>query len=159
MDASTSGVVIEDFEERSSIISAFRSAVKCYNYFYPIVFLECCKHYNFTPTGLNIKHKSFIQFDSQDMTTLWECTIQSTERQLMESLLFGLHEKMLTFEIHFWNELSKIEESIEYDELLEWWVKLAGHLENEQTKIVNRKRKKIKKMLKDDNDKLDVWLV
>ena len=93
------------------------------------------------------------------MTTLWECTIQSTERQLMESLLFGLHEKMLTFEIHFWNELSKIEESIEYDELLEWWVKLAGHLENEQTKIVNRKRKKIKKMLKDDNDKLDVWLV
>ena len=153
MSYSSNGVQIDDNEEKCGIISAFRSAVKCFNYFYHIVFLECCQHVDVIPDGVKIRKQSFIQFNSSDITALWNSTITSTEKSLLDSLLVGLHEKMLQFEITFWDELGTIEEDegLSYDDILEWWVKLVRYCEKEEDVIKKRKCRKIRKMLKDNS--------
>ena len=155
MPSCTNGAVIVDFEEKSGIISAFRSAIKCLNYFYHIVYLESCKHVDATPSGLQIRNKSFIRFDSPDIIATWESTIESTQRNLLDSLLVGLHEKMINFEISFWNELSELEEKTsDFDNILDWYVKLIKYFNKEEETITKRKRKKIRKLLKDNGGKI-----
>ena len=159
MPTSTNGLTIIDYEERSGIISAFRSAIKCLNYFYHIVFLESCKYVNIIPTGLQIKNKSFIRFESADISATWNSTIELTKKSLMDALLLGLHEKMINFEISFWNELGELEENTtDFDNILDWYVKLIRYFEKEETSIIQRKRKKIRKLMKNDTTKLDECL-
>ena len=57
---------------------------------------------------IQINKNLFIKFQSEEVTAFWETTIASTEKQLLESLLIGISEKMVDFEIMFM--FSKIEE-------------------------------------------------
>lgn len=114
------------------------------------VYLESCKHVGATPSGLQIRNKSFIRFDSPDIIAIWESAIESTQRNLLDSLLVGLHEKMINFEVSFWNELSELEEKTsDFDNILDWYVKLIKYFNKEEETIAKRKRKKIRKLLKD----------
>ena len=156
MHSFTSGAAITDFDEKDGIISAFRCSIKCLNYFYHIVFLESCKHVDVRPSGIQIKNQSFIQFDSADITALWHSTIESTEKQLLDQLLIGIHEKMINFEINFWKELGEIEEKTEdFDDILDWWVKLVRYFEKEERRITTRKKKKIRKLLNNNVEKME----
>ena len=147
--------VIDKEEVNSDINSAFSRAVKSYAYFFHISFLECCKHVQYRPPGLQINKSPFISFETGDITALWEETIQSTEIQLMDMLLVGIAEKMITFESEFWGHMETIEsETKDHDDLLEWWVKMIKFLEKEERKTMETKRKKLKKLLKHDQDKL-----
>ena len=150
---------IIDKEEKQGIVSAFRSAVKCYHYFYHVVFLECCKHVDTRPHGIQIKKESFTKFESEDTTAFWEQTIVSTERDLFETLVFGVVEKMVNFEITFWEQLAEIEEDVtNIDDILEWCVKLVRYLEKKEEKIRQRKKKKLRKLLNSDKDKMAMAL-
>ena len=148
---------IEDKEEKSGIVSAFRSAVKAYKYFFHIVFLECCKEIGAKPSGLKINKNSFILFENEELSATWKDTIESTESQLLDILLEGLVEKMMSFEKTFWKMLLDINDTTENAlDLTEWWVKLSMFLNNVEEKEVNRKRKKIRKLA--TGEKLDIAL-
>ena len=141
-------VYVEDFDEKDGFISTFRCAVKAYSYFLHISFLETCKFIDIRPAGIQIKKQSFIEFRSQDMIASWQDTIESTERQLLDTLLMGIAEKMMEFEIEFWSTLQKLEGEVEsMDQLIEWWVKLSKYLEKEEKRIVDRKRRKVRKLV------------
>ena len=147
-------VYVEDFDEKDGFISTFRCAVKAYSYFLHISFLETCKFIDIRPAGIQIKKQSFIEFRSQDMIASWQDTIESTERQLLDTLLMGIAEKMMEFEIEFWSTLQKLEGEVEsMDQLIEWWVKLSKYLEKEEKRIVDRKRRKIRKLVSGNVEK------
>ena len=157
--STNNGIQIKDKEEEAGIISAFRSAVKAYNYFFHVVFLECCKFVDATPVGLQIKKNAFIEFDSNEMCVFWNQTIASTERDLLETLIIGVVDKMIGFEITFWEKLCAIEESVkDFDDVLDWWVKLVRFLSKEEKNIIKRKRKKLRKLFKNDEDRMEMAL-
>ena len=82
-------------------------------------------------------------------------TIHNTERELLETLLLGLVEKLSNFEITFWEKLIEVEENVsDFDEILAWWVKLVRFLDKEEKTLQQRKKKKLRKLLKDDPGKL-----
>ena len=133
MSLNTNAVLVTDKEEKDGIISAFRSAVKAYSYFFHVVFLECCQFVDVRPAGLQIKNEAFIKFDSKDMSVFWDQTISSTEQSLLETLLYGIVGKLVNFEIHFWNSLPELEENTQnFDDIIDWWVKLVRYLEKEE---------------------------
>ncbi|XP_066911610.1 uncharacterized protein [Clytia hemisphaerica] len=159
MPRSTNDIRIKDKEEEAGIISAFRSAVKTYNYFFHVVFLECCKFVDATPVGLQIKKNAFIEFDSNEMCVFWNQTIASTERDLLETLIIGIVDKMMGFEITFWEKLCEIEESVkDFDDILDWWVKLVRFLSKEEKKHCQTEKKKLRKLLKHDEDRMEMAL-
>ena len=61
----------------------------------------------------------------------------------------------MDFEQNFWNKLSLIEEEIYLEKYKDWLVKLIVYLEKEEIKIVKRKKKKLQKLLTNDNEKLE----
>lgn len=149
MDSRTD-VIIEDFDIKNGIISAFRYANKAFSYFFHIVFLECCKSLGVRPKGLQIRNSSFVEFIAQDIIASWNSTISSAEEQLLDTLLMGLVDKMFEIEKDFWKMLGQLEEEVEsLDDIVGWWVKLMCHLEKEETRIIKRKKKKLCKLLSD----------
>ena len=85
-------IVDKDF--RNGFICAFQYAVKAVSYFLHISFLETCKSYNLCPSGLNIRKKPFIEFESVDLKVFWQETLAKTERDLLEVLCVGICERM-----------------------------------------------------------------
>jgi len=150
-------VEVEDFDINNGIISAFRFANKCYSYFYHIVYLECCKHVNVMPSGIQIKNSSFVEFVAPDLIASWKDTISSAEQQLLDTLLIGIADKMLDIEHQFWNMLTDLEKDVEdIDDVIDWWVKMRCHLEKEESRTISRKKKKLRKLLKDEEDKKEM---
>ena len=67
---------------------------------------------------------------------MWKETLESAEKELLETLLVGILEKMNKFENDFWNGLAELGSTIHHDQLLEWLAKLFIHLETEEKKII-----------------------
>ena len=102
---------------------------------------------------MRLEKRPFISFVSHEIRAAWEDTIQSTERQLLETLLYGIHEKLTIFEIDFWREIAKFSSEIDSEILESWFVKLYCFLEQEEKKIMRRKCKKLSKFISDPVEK------
>lgn len=135
--------LVTDKDTTDGIKSCFRSAVKCLNYHYHISFLEVCTTSSVFPSGLRIEKKPFISFVSDQLVAHWEDTINSTQSQLLETLIYGVFEKLIEFEEHFWEEISVMMTEVNLDDLERWLVKVYVFLEKQERKILKRKRKKI----------------
>ena len=60
-------IKILDKDFKNGFVSAFQYAVKAVSYYLHIImvsFLETCKSYELCPTGLSIRKKPFIEFES-----------------------------------------------------------------------------------------------
>ena len=128
------------------------TAVKCTTYHFHISFLETCKQFNVFPSGLRLEKKPFISFFSDELIASWEDTINSTQKQLLETLLVGIMEKLTDFEIHFWTELQETIKDVDKETLEEWLLKLCVHIDRLEKKVLKRKKKKIRKLLNDSFD-------
>ena len=153
-------VNVQDFDINNGIVSAFRYANKCYAYFFHISYLECCKYVGVRPAGLQIKKTPFIQFQTDEFFCSWMDTINSAEVDLLDTLLLGLSDKLWSIEKEFWDMIGAMRRRMtdNFDDMIEWWVKLTCYLEKEETKICNQKRKKIRKLLGRDEDKKNIAL-
>ena len=140
-------IVDKDF--RNGFICAFQYAVKAVSYFLHVSFLETCKSYDLCPSGLNIRKKPFIEFESDDLKVFWQETLAKTERDLLEALCVGICERMFTLESKFWNELRDLEEKHGREEFKEWLVKLMVHLEKKVKKVGKTKQRKLGKLAND----------
>ena len=137
-------IVDKDF--KNGFISVFQYAVKTVSYFFHVSFLETCKSYQLCPSGLNIRKKPFIEFESDELKVFWKETLVQTENDLLEALCVGICERMFKLEEKFWKELRGLEESHSPDVVKEWLVKLYVHLEKKIKKIRKTKRKKLDKL-------------
>ena len=144
-------IVDKDF--KVGFVSGFQYAVKSVSYFFHVSFLETCKSYGLCPTGLNIRKKPFIEFETSDLKIFWNETIRKTEENLLEALCIGICERLFTIEEKFWAELRYLEKEQESEDLKEWLVKLIVHLEREVERIIRRKRKKLKRLCTDETSK------
>ena len=79
------------------------------SYYFHLSFLETCKSYGLCPTGLNIRKKPFIEFESDELKVFWKETIENTEKDLLETLCVGICESMFSIEKKFWDELYQLE--------------------------------------------------
>ena len=62
---------ILDKDFKNGFVSAFQYAVKMVSYYLlHVSFLETCKSYGFCPTGLSIRKKPFIEFESHELKVL-----------------------------------------------------------------------------------------
>jgi len=75
-----------------------------------------------------------VVFETKDITIEWENTVVRAENELMEMLLIGLSEKMLSFEERFWRLLGETEATTDSKDLVDWWVKLSLYLEKNERK-------------------------
>ena len=96
----------------------------------------------FAMAGLIINKSPFISFSSHELTAIWEDTISSTQSQLLDTLIIGIHSKLVDFQQDFWVKLSVIEGDIDLDKYKDWLVKIIVYLEKEELKIVKRKKHK-----------------
>ena len=55
---------ILDKDFKNGFVSAFHYAVKVVSYCFHVSFIETCKSYGLCPTGLSIRKKPFIEFES-----------------------------------------------------------------------------------------------
>ena len=138
-----------DNDSLAGINSYFRCAVKCITYHYHISFLEICKSFNVTPFGLKIEKKPFISFTSHEINAVWKDVINSTQHQLLETLIYGIHEKLSNFEVEFWKGVLEYAKEVDMEALEGWFVGLYCHLEKEEKEILKRKRKKLCKLILD----------
>ena len=97
---------ILDKDFKNGFVSAFQYAVKVVSYYLLISFLETCKNYGLCPTGLSIRKKPFIEFESDELKVFWKETIINTEI--------------------FWDELYQLEENNYSVNFKEWLVKKKG---------------------------------
>ena len=84
---------ILDKDFKNGFVSAFHCAVKVVSYYFHVSFLETCKSYGLCPTGLSIRKKPFIEFDSDELKVSWKETIENTEKDLFEALCVGICEE------------------------------------------------------------------
>ena len=71
------------------------------SYYFHVSFLETCKSYGLCPTGLSIRKKPFIEFESDELKVFWKETIENTEKDLLEALCVGICERMFSIEKSF----------------------------------------------------------
>lgn len=128
-------------DERSGFKTCFNYGLRILTYFMHIGFLETCKHFQLQPRGLLIDKEPFIKFENKELTAIWVDTIESTQRQLLDTLIVGIHGKLLDYEICFWRDLKKTQEETEEESFNDWWVKFFLYFEK-QEKIWCRKRKR-----------------
>ena len=83
---------------KNGFMSAFQYSVKLVSYYLQVSFLEICKSYRLCPTGLSIKNKPFLEFESDDLRVFWKETIVNTEKDLLEALCVGICERMFNIE-------------------------------------------------------------
>ena len=139
---------IQDRDINDGFISPFQFAVKCYNYFFNICFLECCKVVDSRPGGLIIDKTPFISFISEECNVKWKETVDTAERQLMDTLLQGLCEKLMYFESEFLKDFEDIRLNKNHEVVVEWLVKLRLHLDKLERSQFRKKLKKLRKLLK-----------
>ena len=127
-------------------MSGFYDAVKVVSYYFHVSFLETCKSYGLCPTGLSIRKKPFIEFESNKLKVFWKETLENTEKDLLEALCIGICERMFSIEKKFWYELYQLEKNTDNKNFKEWLVKLLTHLERKMKNIIKIKRKKWQKL-------------
>ena len=137
---------ILDKDFKNGFVSAFQYAVKVVSYYLHVSFLETCKSYGLCPTGLSIRKKPFIEFESDELKVFWKETIINTEKDLLEGLCVGICERMFNIEKKFWDELYQLEKNNDSINFKEWLVKLLIHLEKRMKNITKKKRKKLRKL-------------
>ena len=149
-------VFVTDYDYNEGINSCFRSAVKCCNYHYHVSFLEACKVVGACPGGLVVDKKPFISFISHELVANLEDTIQSTQSQLLDTLIIGIYEKFVSFQNDFWQRLYILEEEVKYDVFEEWLVKLVVYIENLEKRVLKRKKVKLHKLVNSDESKQQI---
>ena len=137
---------IEDGEEIDGFTGSFRAAVKCCKYFFHVAFLETCKFSDWIPKGLVINKSPFIQFISDDIKINWDRTVFQAERSLLDTLIYGIVDKMSQFEINFWSGLEEVFENTDMERLEDWLVRLVVELRKEEEVNIKRKRRKLRKI-------------
>lgn len=100
----------------------------------------------------------FVEFTSQELFASWTETVNTAEEQFLDTLLLGLADKLIDIEYEFWEMLGSLAKTTDTEEFMKWWVKIICHLEKEEIKTIDRKRKKLRKLLKDDNEKMRIAL-
>ena len=135
-----------DKDFKNGFVSAFQYAVKVVSYYLHVSFLETCKSYGLCPTGLSIRKKPYIEFESDELKVFWKETIINTEKDLLEALCVGICERMFNIEKKFWDELYQLEKNNDNINFKEWLVKLLIHLEKRMKNITKKKRKKLRKL-------------
>ena len=85
---------------------------------------------------------------------MWEDTLQSTQSDLLDTLIIGINEKLLWFEQMFWDGVAEIEKNTDLDELVDWFVKVIIYLEKNERTLIKRKKQKLKKLLCYDEEKM-----
>ena len=78
---------------------------------------------------------------------MWEDTLQSTQFDLLDTLIIGINKKLLWFEQMFWDGVPEIEKNTDFDELVDWFVKVIIYLEKNERTLIKRKKQKLKKSL------------
>ena len=141
---------IQDKEENEGFIGSYRAgyraAIKSCKYFHHIAYLEACQFSEYIPHGLVINKTPFISFISDDIVVNWERSIRHTENNLLETLIYGIVDKMTNFEAQFWNDLGLMIENTDMDNLEDWMVKLVLDLRREERASIKRKKKKFRKI-------------
>ena len=130
----------------------FSAAVKSCTYHFHISFLEACQCYDVYPDGLKLNKHPFISFVSEELIASWESTIKSTQKQLLETLICGIFEKLVDFEQSFWSQVAEIAAETSEEKFQDWLVKILVHIENIEKKLYKRKRKKLQKLLNGNPD-------
>ena len=87
-----------DKDFKKEFVAAFQYAVKVMPYYLHVSFLETCRSCTLYPTGLNIRKKPFIEFESEDLIIFWKETLLSTENDLLDALFVEICERMFTLE-------------------------------------------------------------
>ena len=76
---------ILDKDFKNDFVSAFHYAVKVVSYYFHVSFLETCKSHGLCSTGLSIRKKLFIEFESDELKVFWKKAIENTEKDLLEA--------------------------------------------------------------------------
>ena len=139
-------VLDKDGFDKNGFVSAFYYAVKVVSYYFHVSFLETCKTYGLCPTGLSIRKKPFIEFESDELKVFSKDTIENTENNLLEALCVSLCERMFNIEKKFWDELYQLGKNNDNENFKEWLVKLLICLERKMKKIIKVNRKKLQKL-------------
>ena len=121
------GIVDKDF--KNGFVAAFQYAVKVVSYYLHESFLETCKSYGLCPTGLNIRKKPFIEFESDDLIISWKETFLSAENDLLGALCVGICERIFTLEKKFWDKFHELHKNSTEEGMRNWLIKSHIHLE------------------------------
>ena len=108
--------------------------------------METCKFINIMPSGLLLKKYPFIEFHSNDITAVWEETICNTQENLLETLIYGIFDCLENYEKKFWIELERTKNELDKNVFLDWWVKTVTFLEKHEKKLINKKKRKLRKL-------------
>ena len=99
---------IVDRDFKNGFVAAFQYAIKVMSYYLHVSFLVTCKSYGFCSSGLNIRKKPSIEFESDDLIIFWKETFLSGENDLLQALCMGICERMFTLEKKFWDEWQEL---------------------------------------------------
>ena len=110
---------IYDADIAASINFCFSYTTKCNRYLYHIAFLKTFKTFNVLSGGLKITIVPFISFVTDDTKISWRNTTKSTEKDLLETLIFGIEYKRIWLVEMFCDELRDILEGSEADDLVD----------------------------------------
>ena len=141
---------IYDADIAASINFCFSYTTKCNRYLYHIAFLKTFKTFNVLPGGLKITIVPFISFVTDDIKISWRNTTNSTEKDLLEKLIFGIEYKRIWLEEMFCDELRDILEGSEADDLVDWFLKVLNYLGKQKKLDSKRKEKKLTKLFRDN---------
>ena len=144
---------VQDRDENDGFIGSYRAAIKSCKYFFHIAYLEACQFSNYIPKGLAINKTPFISFISDDIVVNWESNIHRTEKNLLETLIYGIVDKMTNFEVEFWSDLGRMMEDTDMGNLEDWLVKLVLDLRKEERASVKRKKKKLRGIVNPEKKK------
>ena len=136
-------ILNKDF--KNGFASAFHYAVKVVSQYFHVSFLKTCKSYGLCPTGLSIRKKPFIEFESDKLKVFWKETEENTEKDLLEVLCLGMFERMYSIEKKFWDELYQLEKKNDNENFKESLVKLLINLERKLKKIIKVKKRSCRK--------------
>ena len=81
---------IVDKDLKNGFAAAFQYAVKVMSYYLHVSFLETSKGYGLCPTGLNVRKKPFIEFESDNLIIFCKETLLSAENDLSAALCSGI---------------------------------------------------------------------
>ena len=90
--------------------------------------------------------------EAEDIGAIWENTLRSAESELLDTLIVGIADRMIQFELEFWDGMYKPEETMDTDDLIAWWVESVKFLEREEETNLKRKIKKTFKRGREKND-------
>ena len=116
------------------------------SYYLHVLFLETYKSYGLCPTGLNIRKKSFIESESDDLIIYCKETLLSAENDLLKALCVRICEHIFTLQKKLLDELQELHKNNTEEYMEDWFLKLHVHPEKQLKKISKEKLKKLHKL-------------